>query len=159
VEGGQGEVAQGIQALEALGVDADHPVISGDKIDPTFDRLAQLEAGPGDCHCQPDARFVLVDIALLQLEDVHVLFAQVEEGRDVLRLDDVAPVVGRPLELARDDPRHVVRERPTDGVLHLDGGHFHNWPPQCRRSTRFGRSPLACRSAASLATWTSVTTT
>ena len=79
------------------------------------------------CLVQKGSGFVLVQDAGALLPDIEILFANGEQHRDILRLDDVPFAEACSLELAGNDLCDVVAEHLPDSVFGTD--EFHAEPP------------------------------
>jgi hypothetical protein len=72
--------------------------------------------GPG----QTQGAFVLVHVAILGIENIQMGLADIEQGLDVVRTDDMAAPEGRALGFARHDAGDVMTENGSNSFFNRE---------------------------------------
>ena len=130
VDGGDHHLGRAVHGQQGGAVDLEQAVAVGHQLDLSLLGLGAVDVFARRRLVQQGRRLVLVEDTGGLLPDIEVLFADAQQHRDILRLNDMSLAETGALELPREDLGHVVAEHLPHGVFGAD--QFHAFVPSNR---------------------------
>ena len=132
MDGGNHHLRGAVDRQQGVPADFQQTVAVCNQLDFPFPGLGAVDVPAGGSPVQQRRRFIFVQDAGLFLPDVEVLFANAQQNRDVLGLDDMALAEPGALELAGDDLGDIVAEHLACRVYGTDQFHCFTFSLQGR---------------------------
>ena len=117
--GGNGDVTNGIDPAQQLGVHPEHTSAVGKEQHFSLGRLRIVGAFHLGHGCHPSCAVILVELSGIFFPDKHGAFANVQHMLDILFPDDMAPFEGNAFE-AVVHLRNIMAQRHAYSVFYID---------------------------------------